>query len=76
MSPIVPLAVVQDDPLVTPAAAAAYLGVSVDTLSVWRCVRRYAVPYVKIGRKVMYPMSGLRAFRESRTINPIPQVAQ
>jgi hypothetical protein len=31
--------------LLTPTEAAEYLGVSPDTLNVWRCVGRYSLPY-------------------------------
>lgn len=57
----------QYDPLLTPAEASEYLGVSVDTLSVWRCVGRYGIPYVKIGRLVKYRRSALDTFINSRT---------
>ena len=39
-------------PLLTDQEAANYLGVSAGTLTVWRSVRRYGIPYLKIGRKV------------------------
>ena len=35
-------------------AAAAMLDVSPGTLSVWRSTGRYALPFLKIGRKVRY----------------------
>lgn len=35
-------------------AAAAVLDVSPGTLSVWRSTGRYALPFLKIGRKVRY----------------------
>ena len=55
------------DPLLTPPEAAAYLGVSVDTLSVWRCVGRYNIQFVKVGRLVKYRKSALDAFLDRRT---------
>ena len=48
--------------------AAAYLGVAPNTLDVWRCAKRYAIPYVKVGRKVMYRVAELDAWLESRTV--------
>jgi hypothetical protein len=54
--------------LVSPADAARTLGVSVGTLNVWRCTRRYPLPYAKIGRKVMYKLSDLENFVSSRTV--------
>ena len=56
------------DPLLTPPEAAAYIGVAENTLSVWRCVGRYAIPYIKSGRLVKYRKSTLDAFLERRTV--------
>ena len=47
--------------------AAELLGISAGTLSVWRSVGRYALPYVKIGRRVKYKAGDLRDFIERRT---------
>ncbi len=55
------------DPLFTPPEAAAYIGVTENTLSVWRCVGRYAIPFIKVGRLVRYRVSDLDAWLESRT---------
>lgn len=55
------------DPLFTPKEASEYLGVSNDTLSVWRCVGRYNIPFIKVGRLVKYRKSSLDAFLDSRT---------
>ncbi len=55
------------DPLFTSPEAAAYIGVSENTLSVWRCVGRYAIPFIKVGRLVRYRRSDLEAWLESRT---------
>jgi hypothetical protein len=66
MSPstIVPAAV----RLVDDKFAAEYIGVSSGTLAVWRCTRRYPLPYVKVGRCVRYRLSDLDAFLASRTV--------
>ncbi len=48
--------------------AAKILGVSVDTLAVWRCTKRYPLPYIKMGRKVFYRIADLEKFIESRTV--------
>lgn len=55
------------DPLLTPPEAAAYLGVTENTLSVWRCVGRYNIQFVKVGRLVKYRKSALDAFLDRRT---------
>jgi predicted DNA-binding transcriptional regulator AlpA len=56
--------------LFTENETAALLGTAPDTLAVWRCTRRYSLPYVKIGRLVRYRESDVIAFLESRTIRP------
>ncbi len=48
--------------------AAEILGVSPGTLDVWRCTRRYNIPYQKIGRAVRYRVADLEAFANSRTV--------
>lgn len=55
--------------LMTPAQAAAYMGVEVATLAVWRCTGRYALPYLKVGRLVRYRQSDLDAFLKTRSVD-------
>jgi len=55
------------DPLLNSKETAEYLGVSQDTLSVWRSVRRYNIPFIKVGRLVKYRKSALDTFLDSRT---------
>jgi len=55
------------DPLLTPFEAAEYIGVAENTLSVWRCVGRYNIAYIKVGRLVKYRKSALDDFLNSRT---------
>ena len=57
------------DPLLTLPEAAEYLGVTEHTLSVWRCVGRYYIKFVKVGRLVKYRQSVLDAFLERCTID-------
>lgn len=47
-------------------AAAALLNISPGTLSVWRSTGRYALPFLKIGRKVRYRRADLEAWMEKR----------
>ena len=54
------------DQLATPEQAAEILGVSPQTLTVWRSVGRYDLPFVKVGRKVMYRPADIEAFIERR----------
>ncbi len=48
-------------------AAAELLDVSPGTLSVWRSTGRYALPFLKVGRKVRYRRADLLAWLEGRT---------
>ena len=51
--------------LFTRREAAAYLGIREQTLAVWKCTRRYELPFVKIGRLVKYRKIDLDAFIEN-----------
>ncbi len=53
--------------LITPAEAARLLGVSPATLGTLRSIGRYNLPYVKIGRKVLYRVKDVEEFIERRT---------
>jgi len=53
----------------TPQQAATYLGVTTQTLGVWRCTRRYPLPFVKVGSKVFYRRADLDEFIQHRTEN-------
>jgi len=53
--------------LVDDKAAAEILDTTPGTLSVWRTTGRYALPFVKVGRKVRYRVSDLEAWIEKRT---------
>ena len=48
--------------------AAAYLGVLPGTLEVWRCTKRYHLPFIKVGRLVRYRKSDLDNFLADRTV--------
>lgn len=54
----------------TPIQAAEYLGVTVETLALWRCTKRYPIAYARIGRSIRYKRADLDAFIASRTVNP------
>jgi hypothetical protein len=51
--------------------AAAHLGVTPGTLSVWRCTKRYALAYIKCGRLVRYRLEDLERFIETRRVKPL-----
>lgn len=52
--------------LLTPMETAAILHVTTGTLAVWRCTKRYPLPYVPVGRKILYKAEAVRDFVESR----------
>ena len=60
------MASVFTNPLMSPEQVAEYLGLEVETLNVWRCTKRYNLPYTKIGRLVRYRAEDVEAFVTSR----------
>ena len=52
--------------LLTPAEAAARLGLKPGTLAVWRSTNRYPLPYYRSGRLIRYAAADLDAFLASR----------
>ena len=48
--------------------AAAYLGVTPDTLNKWASVGRPWVPYYRVGRKAVYDIADLDAFLEKHRV--------
>jgi excisionase family DNA binding protein len=61
--------------LLTTDEAAEFLGVTAGTLAVWRCVARYPLPYIKIGKNVRYDESDLLRWMESRKVHQAEAVA-
>jgi Helix-turn-helix domain len=54
--------------LLNNSQAADFLDVSPGTLNVWRCTKRYDLPYLRVGRKILYDINDLRAFLEARKV--------
>jgi len=52
----------ESDQLLSGQEAAKFLGITYHTLAVWKCNKRYALPYVKVGRLVKYRRADLEAF--------------
>ena len=50
--------------LISPNEAAKLLHIKKQTLAVWRCAKRHALPYVKVGRRVLYRRKDLERFVE------------
>ncbi|PPC93911.1 MAG: hypothetical protein CTY33_05910 [Methylotenera sp.] len=63
-----------DEDQLTPRLAAIYLGgsnkpLALNTLALWR--RKNIGPkYIKVGKSVRYPISGLKEFVVAMTVNP------
>jgi Helix-turn-helix domain len=74
--PIMPSELLPEMRLCSPPSAASILGVTKDTLAIWRCTKRYQLPYVKIGRKVFYRFSDLQKFIQRRTVGSEPGVSR
>lgn len=64
-------AVRSSDPndLMSRREAARLLGVSESTLAGWKCNRRVAIPFIKIGRLVKYRRADLEAFIADMLVN-------
>ena len=56
-------------PYLTPKEVSDTINISVGTLAVWRTTKKYEIPYLKVGGKVLYPVSGLNQWLSSRTYN-------
>ena len=54
--------------LFTESEAAEFIGVEPQTLATWRCKKRYALPFLKIGRLVRYRKVDLEAWLETRLV--------
>jgi excisionase family DNA binding protein len=54
--------------LLTPEQTAERLGVSVTTLATWRCTKRVALPFVKLGSAVRYSEAAVADFIAKHTV--------
>jgi excisionase family DNA binding protein len=52
--------------------AAAYLGITLRTLEVWRCTKRHLIPYIKVGRLVKYRKNDLDIWLAGQTVHLHP----
>jgi len=55
--------------LLTPKEVSDILGISEQTLAIWRCNKRYSLSYVKVGRYVRYRYGDVVSFVQSRTVS-------
>ncbi len=56
------------NPLLSRREAADFLRLRPQTLAVWATTGRYGLRFKKVGRKVLYRISDLESFLESRTV--------
>jgi hypothetical protein len=61
----------EEPKLVNTRIAADILGTQPATLVLWRCMKRYDLPYVKIGRLVLYDLRDLAEFVEGRKVRRV-----
>jgi len=47
--------------------AARLIGVQPQTLNLWRCTGRYALPFVRVGSRIRYRRKDLESWLASRT---------
>ena len=57
--------------LLSSSEASIYLGITPGTLEVWRCTKRYQIPFIKVGRLVRYRKSELDNFLNRRTVDGV-----
>lgn len=58
----------QSSILLSREETASHLGIRPQTLATWACNKRYALSYIKVGRRVMYRLTDIEAFLEERTV--------
>ena len=58
------------------AAAAKVLGKTKQTLAAWRCTKKVALPYLKVGGTIFYDEKDLVAFLESSRVDVVNRSAR
>ncbi len=53
----------------SPAQTSKVLDTSINTLAMWRVTGRYNLPYVKVSRRVAYPLSAIAEFLLKREVS-------
>ena len=56
--------------LLTTEQAAELLLLSPQTLVVWRCTRRYALPFIRVGRLIRYRAEDVASFIKNQRVSP------
>lgn len=52
----------------TPQEAATLLGIKPATLAMWRHTKRYNLPYLKLGHKIMYRTTDVQCFIDQHIV--------
>lgn len=60
--------------LIDEKTASEILNVAPGTLAVWRCTKRYRIPFIKVGRSVRYDRKALYAWIAQHTHNDDAQL--
>ena len=61
-----------DRELLSERQAADFLTLKPQTLATWRCSKRVALPYVRVGSAIRYRRQDLIDFLEAQTVRPEP----
>ena len=61
--------------LLTTEQAAALLSVKPETLASWRCLGRYDLPFVHVGRAVRYDRADLETWKSARRTTAVARKA-
>lgn len=57
--------------LLDESETATLLGTAPQTLTKWRCTKRYPLPFVRIGRLIRYRETDVLRFIQSRMVHPL-----
>ncbi len=53
--------------MVSADEAATILNIRPQTLAIWRCTGRYSLPFIRVGRRIMYSRRALDKWTAGRT---------
>ena len=55
--------------LLSPRETGSLLGISVNTLAVWRCTGRYPLNFIRVGNRIKYRLEDIESFIQNRMQN-------
>lgn len=59
---------IQNNSLLSPKQVSEMIGIAEQTLAIWRCTKRYPLPYIKCGRYVRYKYNDVQKFLDERMV--------